>query len=66
MNSLTKPCKFVYGAVSMVESALKGLSECEIIHLDDKRKAAMGSILLVVQCSHKDSPPVINAGTLYN
>jgi hypothetical protein len=50
----------------MVESALKGLSEREIIHLDDKRKAAMGSILLVVQCSHKDSPPVINAGTLYN
>ena len=58
--------KIVYGAVSMVESALKGLSEREIVHLDDERKAAMVSNLLVVLCSDKDTQPVINAGTLYN
>jgi regulator of protease activity HflC (stomatin/prohibitin superfamily) len=57
--------KIVYGAVSMVESALKGLSEREIVHLDDERKAAMVSNLLVVLCSDKDTQPVINAGTLY-
>ena len=58
--------KIVYGAVSMVEAALKGLSEREIVHLDDERKAAMVSNLLVVLCSDKDAQPVINAGTLYN
>jgi hypothetical protein len=58
--------KIVYGAVSMVEAALKGLSEREIVHLDDERKAAMVSNLLVVLCSDKDTQPVINAGTLYN
>ena len=57
--------KIVYGAVSMVEAALKGLSEREIVHLDDERKAAMVSNLLVVLCSDKDTQPVINAGTLY-
>jgi hypothetical protein len=50
----------------MEESALKGLSEREIVHLDDERKAAMVSNLLVVLCSDKDTQPVINAGTLYN
>ena len=58
--------KIVYGAVSMVESALKGLSEREIVHLDDERKAAMVSNLLVVLCSDNDAQPVINAGTLYS
>jgi regulator of protease activity HflC (stomatin/prohibitin superfamily) len=58
--------KIVQGAVSMVEAALKGLSEREIVHLDDERKAAMVSNLLVVLCSDKDTQPILNAGTLYN
>jgi regulator of protease activity HflC (stomatin/prohibitin superfamily) len=57
--------KIVHGAVSMVESALKGLSERRIVELDDERKAAMVSNLLVVLCSDKDTQPIINAGTLY-
>ncbi|WP_374567049.1 SPFH domain-containing protein [Ideonella sp.] len=58
--------KIVEGAVSMVEAALKGLSEREIVDLDDERKAAMVSNLLVVLCSDKDAQPILNAGTLYN
>ena len=58
--------KIVQGAVSMVEAALKGLSEREIVHLDDERKAAMVSNLLVVLCSDKDTQPIVNAGTLYS
>jgi regulator of protease activity HflC (stomatin/prohibitin superfamily) len=58
--------KIVTGAVSMVESALQGLSEREIVVLDDERKAAMVSNLLVVLCSDKDTQPILNAGTLYN
>ncbi|MBH9553018.1 SPFH domain-containing protein [Inhella gelatinilytica] len=58
--------KIVHGAVSMVEAALKGLSEREIVHLDDERKAAMVSNLLVVLCSDKDTQPIVNAGTLYS
>lgn len=58
--------KIVHGAVSMVEEALQGLSERKIVVLDDERKAAMVSNLLVVLCSDKDAQPVINAGTLYN
>jgi regulator of protease activity HflC (stomatin/prohibitin superfamily) len=58
--------KIVQGAVSMVEAALKGLSEREIVNLDDERKAAMVSNLLVVLCSDKDTQPILNAGTLYN
>ena len=57
--------KIVLGAVSMVEAALKGLSEREIVVLDDERKAAMVSNLLVVLCSDKDAQPIVNAGTLY-
>jgi regulator of protease activity HflC (stomatin/prohibitin superfamily) len=57
--------KIVQGAVSMVEEALRGLSEREIVVLDDERKAAMVSNLLVVLCSDKDTQPIINAGTLY-
>lgn len=57
--------KIVLGAVSMVEAALKGLSEREIVHLDDERKAAMVSNLLVVLCSDKDTQPIVNTGTLY-
>jgi len=58
--------KIVIGAVSMVEEALKGLSERAIVELDDERKAAMVSNLLVVLCSDKETQPIINTGTLYN
>jgi len=58
--------KIVHGAVTMVEMALKQLSERQIIELDDERKAAMVSNLLVVLCSESDTQPVINTGTLYS
>lgn len=58
--------KIVTGAVSMVEMALNALSERRIIELDDERKAAMVSNLLVVLCAETDVQPVVNAGTLYN
>ena len=58
--------KIVLGAVTMVEMALKGLSERNIIELDDERKAAMVSNLLVVLCSENQTQPIVNAGTLYN
>ncbi len=58
--------KIVHGAVSMVEAALTQLSEREIVHLDDERRAAMVSNLLVVLCSDRDTQPIVNAGTLYN
>lgn len=58
--------KIVHGAVSMVETALNGLSERGIVQLDDERKAAMVSNLLVVLCSDKETQPIINTGTLYN
>lgn len=58
--------KIVVGAVSMVEMALKGLSERKVVDLDDERKASMVSNLLVVLCSESDAQPIINAGTLYN
>ena len=58
--------KIVLGAVSMVESALKGLSERHIVELDDERKAAMVTNLLVVLCSDRETQPIVNAGTLYN
>jgi len=57
--------RIVHGAVSMVEDALRGLSERQIVQLDDERKAAMVSNLLVVLCSDKDTQPIVNAGTLY-
>ncbi len=58
--------KIVQGAVGMVEAALKGLSERNVVELDDERRAAMVSNLLVVLCSDREAQPVINAGTLYN
>ena len=57
--------KIVQGAVGMVELALKGLSERNIVQLDDERRAAMVSNLLVVLCSESETQPVVNAGTLY-
>lgn len=56
--------KIVEGAVSMVEMALETLSKKEIVVLDEERKAAMVSNLLVVLCSDKDASPIVNAGTL--
>ncbi|HEY8706728.1 MAG TPA: SPFH domain-containing protein [Burkholderiaceae bacterium] len=58
--------KIVHGAVGMVEMALNGLAERGLLHLDDERKAAMVSNLLVVLCSDHDATPVVNTGTLYN
>ena len=58
--------KIVQGAVAMVESALSALSERNVVTLDDERKAAMVSNLLVVLCGDKDTQPIINAGTLYS
>ncbi|MAZ72976.1 MAG: hypothetical protein CMC70_07490 [Flavobacteriaceae bacterium] len=56
--------KIVEGAVSMVEMALAELSRKEIITLDEERKAAMVSNLMVILCSDKDAAPVVNTGTL--
>jgi regulator of protease activity HflC (stomatin/prohibitin superfamily) len=56
--------KIVEGAVGMVEMALKELSAKSIIELDDERKAAMVSNLMVVLCSDKSASPVINTGTI--
>jgi regulator of protease activity HflC (stomatin/prohibitin superfamily) len=58
--------KIVHGAVSMVEMALRELAEKQVVHLDDERKAAMVSNLMVVLCGEADVHPVINAGTLYS
>jgi hypothetical protein len=56
--------KIVEGAVSMVEMALNELSKKEIIELDEDKKAAMVSNLMVVLCADKDITPVLNSGTL--
>jgi regulator of protease activity HflC (stomatin/prohibitin superfamily) len=58
--------KIVEGAVGMVEHALEKLSEKHIIELDEERKAAMVSNLLVVLCSDRHTQPVVNTGTLHN
>ena len=57
--------KIVEGAVSMVKMALDKLSSEEIVELDDDKKAAMVSNLLVVLCADEQAKPVVNAGTLY-
>lgn len=57
--------KIVDGAVSMVEMALKKLSDNGIVELDDERKAAMVSNLLVVLCGNRDAQPVVNSGSIY-
>jgi regulator of protease activity HflC (stomatin/prohibitin superfamily) len=58
--------KIVEGAVSMVEMALEHLSKRKIIELDEERKAAMVSNLMVVLCGDKDVNPVVNTGTLHS
>jgi regulator of protease activity HflC (stomatin/prohibitin superfamily) len=58
--------KIVHGAVSMVEMALKQLAERDVVSLDDERRAAMVSNLMVVLCSESEVHPVVNTGTLYH
>ncbi len=57
--------KIVEGAVGMVEMALNKLAENEVVALDEERKAAMVSNLLVVLCGSKDAQPIVNSGSLY-
>lgn len=57
--------KLVEGAVSMVELALDQLSAKNVVELDDERRAAMVSNLMVVLCGERDTQPVVNTGTLY-
>lgn len=57
--------KIVEGAVGMVEMALEKLSENNIVQLDEERKAAMVSNLLVVLCGSKDVQPIVNSGSIY-
>ena len=58
--------KFVEGAVGMVEMALESLSTKHVVELDEERKAAMVSNLLVVLCGDRDVSPVVNTGTLHH
>ena len=58
--------KIVQGAVSMVDMALKELADKDVVQLDDERRAAMVSNLMVVLCSESDVHPVVNTGTLYH
>jgi hypothetical protein len=57
--------KIVEGAVSMVESALRQLEADDVVQLDEERKAAMVSNLLVVLCGSSQATPVVNTGSLY-
>jgi hypothetical protein len=57
--------KIVEGAVGMVELALEHLSRKQIVHLDEEKKAAMVSNLMVVLCGEKGAQPILNTGTLY-
>ena len=56
--------KIVEGAVSMVEMAIEELNKNDIVDLDEERKAAMVSNLMVVLCGDKEAAPVVNTGTL--
>ena len=58
--------KLVHGAVSMVQMALQELADKDVVHLDDERRAAMVSNLMVVLCGESEVRPVVNTGTLYN
>jgi uncharacterized membrane protein (Fun14 family) len=57
--------KIVEGAVGMVEMALDMLAKKQVVTLDDEKKAAMVSNLMVVLCGEKSASPVLNTGTLY-
>jgi hypothetical protein len=58
--------RIVEGAVGMVETALEMLAEKHVIDLDNERRAAMVSNLLVVLCSDRHTQPVVNTGSLYH
>ncbi len=58
--------RIVEGAVGMVQTALIKLAEEDVVHLDDERKAAMVSNLMVVLCGDREAQPVVNTGSLYN
>jgi hypothetical protein len=58
--------RIVEGAVSMVHMALEQLAQKGVVHLDEERKAAMVSNLLVVLCGERGTQPIVNAGTLYS
>jgi hypothetical protein len=58
--------KIVDGAVSMVKMAIDRLADDEVIELDDERKAAMVTNLLVVLCADESAQPVVNAGTMHH
>ena len=60
-----EPKTLVEGAVGMVEMALEMLSAKNVVELDDERRAAMVSNLMVVLCSESAAQPVLNTGTLY-
>ena len=62
---LNAPEKIVEGAVGMVKMALEQLEEDQLVILDDERKAAMVSNLLVVLCGDKDPQPIVNSGSIY-
>lgn len=55
----------VIGAVTMVEMALEQLSAKNVVHLDDERRAAMVSNLMVVLCGERETQPIVNTGSLY-
>jgi len=57
--------KIVHGAVSMVDMALRELADKDVVHLDDERRAAMVSNLMVVLCGESEVHPIVNTGTLY-
>ena len=57
--------KIVEGAVGMVEMALDQLGKDQVVELDEERKAAMVSNLLVVLCGNKDAQPIVNSGSIY-
>jgi hypothetical protein len=57
--------RIVEGAVGMVQLALAKLAEEDVVELDEERKAAMVSNLLVVLCGDRSTQPVVNAGSLY-
>ena len=57
--------KIVEGAVSMVQDALTQLEAADVVVLDDERRAAMVSILLVVLCGDSRATPIVNTGSLY-
>ena len=66
MEHLLEILKIVEGAVSMVEMALEMLARNKVVELDEDRKAAMVSNLMVVLCGESEVHPIINTGTLYN